>query len=580
VFACGVAGVSGAGCDEALSDSAVDDFATLVTVRGTVASGAGSVDLNRARVALLWKVGPEYVVGGDAPIIQSTRSQAHEFVIRLKERPPTSARAPVAQADVAVAGLVAYRDANGNGRLDRQEAGATCSLDPFLGVGQHHALFYLYDGRGVAPFPPLPAKVQSFAVRAFTERCFDTLTCAEGHWIEPEQGAFGRLEYSGVTVELDSRLKPGACETGEPLDRYAVCSRIRADLDRGFQTECPPARKTCEGNSDGVHPQVVYDVTHEQLVGEALAEGCCPLPLGDTPWYCNPALGCPPGYHCVGTHCTVQDGPAGDERWSHIPAGEFDMGTGPTDPCRFVGLGEQDLRRVRLTSAFLMSRSEATQSRFSPTGASASDDCPDCPVESVTWHEAAAYCQQLSITSGAEVCYDCKWADGDVLCWEATGFEGKEIYKCTGYRLPTEAEWERAYRAGTATPLYNGPITSCMTQDSHADQIAWYSPKDGPEIDRPQPVMLKLPNGWGLYDMSGNVAEWVQDWSPDAGFEHETEPVTVDPVYATKDSANSGRVTRGGSHLDLPFQLRASARGAANPTGRGWWIGFRCIRRL
>lgn len=155
------------------------------------------------------------------------------------------------------------------------------------------------------------------------------------------------------------------------------------------------------------------------------------------------------------------------------------------------------------------------------------------PVEGVSWWDAILFCNKLSERAGLAAAYR---VDGDDVAWDTTA---------DGYRLPTEAEWERACRAGTTGPRY-GPL----------DAIAWHRDNsDG----RPHDVGGKQPNALGLHDTLGNVWEWCWDlYNPE--------------VYGTY------RVLRGGGWFDEHWSCRASVRRRSHPTYRIEDVGFRIAR--
>ncbi len=129
----------------------------------------------------------------------------------------------------------------------------------------------------------------------------------------------------------------------------------------------------------------------------------------------------------------------------------------------------------------------------------------DHPVKYVTWYGAAAYCDWLSLQQGLLRAYD----HGTWQC------NGGNPYAAAGYRLPTEAEWEYACRAGSGTAFANGPITQvqCDPIDPNLDEMGWYCGNTGGLPGGwTRPVAQKLPNAWGLYDMHGNLYEWCNDW--------------------------------------------------------------------
>jgi formylglycine-generating enzyme required for sulfatase activity len=128
-----------------------------------------------------------------------------------------------------------------------------------------------------------------------------------------------------------------------------------------------------------------------------------------------------------------------------------------------------------------------------------------------------------------------------------------------GYRLPTEAEWEYACRAGTTTAYNTGDIIN--------DNTGWYSTNSG---SKTQQVGLKPANAWGLYDMHGNVWEWCWDWYK--------EDITEDNTDPTGAVIGFLRVQRGGSWYDFGWNLRSARRDCYTPSFRYYDIGFRLVR--
>jgi formylglycine-generating enzyme required for sulfatase activity len=257
-----------------------------------------------------------------------------------------------------------------------------------------------------------------------------------------------------------------------------------------------------------------------------------------------------------------------------VPTGWFYMGSPTSEPCRN---SNETLHKVTLTHGFEIKATEVTQGQFTALmgyNPSTFTSCGDhCPVESLTWYEAAAYCNQLSVSKSLPTCYACTGSAKQIVCDEQTAYSGTLIYTCPGYRLPTEAEWEYAYRAGTTTAFYNGPITSstCSGYDPNADQIGWYDYNAGGQT---HPGANKLPNAWGIYDMAGNVWEYTNDlWLDDLG-----ASAVIDPIGAPSTGGKDKIVARGASYnWTLPY-LRAAARASNPKQSRLAWLGLRCVR--
>ena len=262
-------------------------------------------------------------------------------------------------------------------------------------------------------------------------------------------------------------------------------------------------------------------------------------------------------YCSVTGSCTLPTPSANDV---FAKPGAFMMGS----PSGEAGRNSNETRHgVTLTQGFYMWRHEVTQEEFeSLMGYSPShfSSCgKDCPVENVSWHEAVAFCNTLSKREGLTECFDCRGSRSAVTCSlksAFTGNGGKDYYKCPGYRLPTEAEWEYAARAGSAGATYGG-----------LDEIAWH---DGNSERKPHAVGGKKANAWGLYDMIGNVWEWTFDW-----YGSFPRGSTTDPVGPP---SGSNRVFRGGGWYNFAGYCRAAIRVGDRPSFRGNYLGFRPSR--
>lgn len=236
-------------------------------------------------------------------------------------------------------------------------------------------------------------------------------------------------------------------------------------------------------------------------------------------------------------------------------AGTFLMGSPEEEADR---AWDEWQHEVTLATSFWIGAYEVTQAQFAALLSyqpSNNAGCDTCPVEDVTWHEAAAFANALSAEADLDSCYVCGGTGSDVECDPSSAWDSP--YACPGYRLPTEAEWEMAARAGE-TWVYSG--------SDDVDEVAWYDDN----TDGTQPVGGLDPNAWGLHDMSGNVWEWTGDWWDD----YPNDPVT-DPAGP---SGGSDRVLRGGSWIDTPADARVAFRYRYDPAYRIAFVGFRLAR--
>ena len=224
-----------------------------------------------------------------------------------------------------------------------------------------------------------------------------------------------------------------------------------------------------------------------------------------------------------------------------VPAGTFTMGCSASNLYSCYP-EESPTHQVTLTQAFYIGRYEVTQAQWTatmgsnPSYFSGYSDSPSRPVERVSWN---------MIASGS------------------TSF----MY-LTGLRLPTEAEWEFAYRSGTTAAFHSYPAQpNGFNDDTLLGNIAWFSPAAGSQTHA---VGGKLANGFGLHDMAGNVWEWCQDWFGPYSSASMTNP--------TGPTTGSSRLVRGGRWGSPSKNCRASNRLSVTPDGFYSGDGFRAVR--
>ncbi len=236
-----------------------------------------------------------------------------------------------------------------------------------------------------------------------------------------------------------------------------------------------------------------------------------------------------------------------------LPGGWFEMGSNDAEE------SDQKLHRVWV-SALIMDKHPVTQEEYerrmgkNPSLCKASRN----PVEQIRWRDAVLYCNARSQAEGLQTAYDTN-------TWECR-------FEADGYRLPTEAEYEYALRAGTRT------VFACGNSSEELKRFAWFkanSPRG------PHPVGEKPANAWGLCDMVGNVWEWCNDYYQEDYYQHSPERDPRGPV------TGPNRVVRGGCWNSKPEHCRAAYRYYEMPLYTDicfakdlhGQIGFRCVKR-
>lgn len=260
-----------------------------------------------------------------------------------------------------------------------------------------------------------------------------------------------------------------------------------------------------------------------------------------------------------------------------IPSGSFTMGA-PSDEVGNLG-GTETQHEVALTRDYWIGVTELTQGQFQNVmgyNPSANSACgADCPVETVSWYESAAFGNALSDAAGLERCYDCTGAEAEVVC-TVLG----DPYECEGYRLPTEAEWERAARAGTTTAFSSGGNIPEFQEEDCSGQLRLsngtilddYAVYCGNEVGSSEPVASRLPNSWGLFDVHGNLDEWCHDqYQANLGASAATDPFG-------SGSGTDRRVMKSSAWYNPPSYQRSAARSSVEPGNAGLWGGLRVSR--
>ncbi|MDR2941769.1 MAG: formylglycine-generating enzyme family protein [Treponema sp.] len=275
------------------------------------------------------------------------------------------------------------------------------------------------------------------------------------------------------------------------------------------------------------------------------------------------------------------DGNSANIEMVQIPGGSFQMGKELNNY-----YDEEPVHSVTL-SGFYMSKYEVTQAQYKAVMGSNLYRPPSCfdggagrepasgevqgnrPVENVSWYDAIVFCNKLSMAKNLSPAYSISnstnpadWGsvpESNNSTWDAVTI----VNGSTGYRLPTEAQWEYAAKGGAGSPgnySYSGSNT--------VGEVAWFN---GNSDYKTHEVGKKLPNGLGLYDMSGNVWEWCWDWYAEYPSEAQIDP--------TGAASGAYRVFRGGNFENSADSARSVSRGgSSDPSHWSGDIGFRLVR--
>ncbi len=377
------------------------------------------------------------------------------------------------------------------------------------------------------------------------------------------------------------RESAGICDVEEFCDGVNdVCpdDGYRSQGDECDDSDACTANDQCDGlGPDAANCQgETYSCNGNGDCNES--DAFCSCAEGYTGDYCDE---CDAGYqgypNCVPVTVKIQPGSfiMGSPDGENCPPDEPECSNPPeAEP----GRADNEVQhQVTLTQEFSIMTWEVTQQEFETLlGYNPSEDSTcgdDCPVETVSWHEALLCANAKSLADDLDECFDCTGTEPDVECSLKAAYSKPQ--DCPGWRLPTEAEWEYAIRAGSSTALYpsdgnDGSLTLLECNlDTNLNQIGWFC---GNEEEGINPSGRLEPNAWGLYDMSGNVWEWVWD---SYCSEYETYG-TSDPDG--QECSGLNHVVRGGAWNRFAEFSRSAYRYFNPPEYKDLSLGFRLVK--
>lgn len=364
---------------------------------------------------------------------------------------------------------------------------------------------------------------------------------------------------------LYDETKPAAVYLTEILSMIALFAAVGHYANKLLRNT---QRKAAQPHADGRLWKVLAFAV--PALACVLTIVCLNLPSQGTPWQAEtpkaPETAAPSAQAAPTATLSDTAAPPAEDGFLLIPGGSFSMGSPEDEPWR----SDDETQHTVSVSDFYISPYEVRQSEYAAvTGSNPSSfQGEDLPVENVSWLEAIAYCNALSERQGLTPAYT---IDGTFISWDRSA---------NGYRLPTEAEWEYACRAGTETPF--NTETSISPEDSnyyghypYEIENNYFSQgnlttKPGQYRQTTVAVGNFSPNGYGLYNMHGNVSEWVWDYYGPYDLTAAADP--AGPETGTR------RVYRGGGWNDFAKNLRSAYR-AALPEDQGSFnLGIRLVR--